>query len=86
MRTLFRGVVALTVALSAGACTENDPTSVDGSVAGIWRSGIPGDTEATVEFASDGTFRVIDAYFGPQQCSTAAGTSGVTGRERSGSS
>lgn len=74
MRTLIRGSAALAVVLVLGACTENGPTDPNGSITGVWRSGVPGDTEATLELGSDGTFRVLDAFFGLQQCSVASGT------------
>lgn len=68
-------LIAGIVTVGPTACTESDPTDVDdGSVVGVWRTGVAGDVESTLQFRDDGAFRVIDAEFGTQRCLVSEGT------------
>jgi len=56
------------------ACSVTAPGHAEDSLVGIWLTSVPGDYESTREFFDDGTYVVIDAYFGRRVCETGEGT------------
>jgi hypothetical protein len=74
VRYLLVPATVLAGCLLLAGCSDTDPTDVDPTtVEGVWRSGVSGVQESTLEFAGDGSFRVVDADFGLQRCSVETG-------------
>jgi uncharacterized protein (TIGR03066 family) len=78
-RTLLRCGSAIVFSLLLPACGVTDPAGDEDSLVGVWTTSVPDDYESHIEFSADGSFQVLDAYFGDQRCELMEGTWYVEG-------
>lgn len=74
MTTLVRVLSALPLALVLASCGSTEPDLAPAPLDRIWRASQPGLEETTLELASDGSVRLVEADYAGRSCTASAGT------------